>query len=357
MTNRTNLRRSISLGLLLGLTLLASCQIGSTAKIIATGLNQPRGIAFDAEGNLYVAEAGLIDLQADDRSTPIISHSSRVSRISPDGQRTTAVDGLPFTNYRAAGDVGASDVALLDGNLYVLTAEGYDDQLSRSVLRVLPQGRPTSVANIFHFVERSTTFDSTMGISTLGTNPHSMVAAPDGHALYVTDGAAGRVFQIRLDGTIRVLVELPNKPPVTGLTFGPDERIYFALFSALPLAVKNGAIWAVDLNGAAVVAISDRTLPIDVAFDRDGTMYVLEFTDRLDSDELYAAGGGRLLRLAEDGTLMVVLDRLNYPTAMTFGPAGDLYISVNGAFGEPGQGAILKAPCRMLGGSPAACSG
>lgn len=347
---------SIVVSLLIGLTLLAACKTSSTSQLLVSGLNQPRGLVFGADGDLYVAEAGLIDLQADDRSTPIISHSSRVSRISPDGQRTTVIGGLPFTNYRAAGDVGAADVAMLGGTLYVLTAEGYDDELSRSVLRVTHQGRSESVANIFRFVERTTIFDSAMGISTLATNPHSMVAAPDGRGLYVTDGATGRVFHIMLDGTIRVLVELPNKPPVTGLTFGPDGRIYFALFSALPLGTTNGAIWVTDMNGEAAVAIPELTLPIDVAFDAEGTMYVLEFTDRLVPEVLYAHDGGRLLRIAKDGAPSVVLDKLNYPTAMTFGPTGDLYISLNGAFGEPGQGAILQVPCRSLGMSKAACS-
>lgn len=357
LIKRTATCCSIMVSLLMGLALLAACKTGSTGDILVSGLNQPRGLAFDVAGNLYVAEAGMIDLQADDRSTPIISHSSRVSRISPDGQRETVIDGLPFTNYSVAGDVGATDVAMLDGSLYVLTAEGYDDELSRSVLRVTQHGRTESVANIFRFVERTTAFDSAMGISTLATNPHSMVATLDGRGLYVTDGATGRVFHILLDGTIRVLVELPNKPPVTGLSFGPDGRIYFALFSALPLGSTNGAIWVTDINGEAAVAIPELTLPIDVAFDREGTMYVLEFTDRLTPEELYAHDGGRLLRIADDGTPTVVRDKLNYPTAMTFGPAGDLYISLNGAFGEPGQGAIVKVPCRSLGMSKAACSG
>ncbi len=350
-------RCCISFILALGLTLLAACQSSSTSTIIATGLNQPRGLAFDQEGNLYVAEAGMIDLQADDRSTPIISQSSRVSRIGVDRKRTTVTARLPYTNYATAGDVGASDVATLDGMLYVLTGEGYDDHLSRSVLRVTADGQLETVANIFRFVERTTSFDSSMGITTLATNPHSMVPALDGRGLYVTDGASGRVFEILLDGTIRVLAELPNKPPVTGLTFGPDGRIYFALFSALPLGRSNGAIWATDLSGTATVVVPKLTLPVDVAFDRAGTMFVLEFTDQLNAQELYASSGGRLLRIAEDGSQTVVLEGLNYPTAMNFSPAGDLYISINGAFAEPQQGAILKVPCRSLGASKAACSG
>lgn len=337
------------MALLIGVALLSSCKGDPVTEVFATGLNQPRGMTFDDAGNLYVAEAGMLDAQADNRSSPITNHSSQVTRISPDGQLTRVMDGLPFTHYAAAGDVGATDVAMLSDAVYVLTGEGYDDRLSRAMLRVAPDGSPELVANVFQFVEKTTPLDSAMGITTLASNPYSMVLAPDGDALYVTDGASGRVFHVTRDGAIRVFVELPNTPPLTGVTLGPDERIYFTLFSALPLARSNGAVWAADLSGRLDVAVPELTMPIDVGFDGADVMYVLEFSAGLTPDQFYAAASGRLLRVAQDGTQTVVLDRLNYPTAMTFSPVGDLYIAVSGAFSAPGQGAILKVPCHVLG--------
>jgi hypothetical protein len=34
---------------------------------------------------------------------------------------------------------------------------------------------------------------------------------------------------------------------------------------------------------------------------------------------------------------------------MVFAPSGDLFVAVSGAFSTPGQGAILRVPCRALG--------
>jgi hypothetical protein len=68
----------------------------------------------------------------------------------------------------------------------------------------------------------------------------------------------------------------------------------------------------------------------------------------------YAAGNGRLLRAERNGSSTIVLDQLNYPTAMTFSHTGDLYIAVGGVFTAPGQGAILKVACLNLA-APAAC--
>jgi sugar lactone lactonase YvrE len=181
-----------------------------------------------------------------------------------------------------------------------------------------------------------------------------MVAAPDGSLLYVADGASGRVLRVALDGKISVFAELPGMPPLAGLEFGPDGRLYVADFSAGPHAPGSGAIWAADRSGKLTPAAAGLTMPIDVGFDATGALYVLEFSDGKRPAQPYAAGLGRLLRIERDGTRTVVLERLNYPTAMAFSRTGDLYIAVNGAFSAPGQGTILKLACGALG-APAAC--
>jgi len=49
---------------------------------------------------------------------------------------------------------------------------------------------------------------------------------------------------------------------------------------------------------------------------------------------------GRVVRINNDNTRDVIVDKLFFPTAMTFGPEGALYIS-NTGFGPP-TGSILK---------------
>ncbi len=334
------------LTLLVGLALLASCTPRVVTEPFLTGLNQPRGMVFDDSGDLFVAEAGA-------KFSDPTNHSGRVVRITPNHEVTTVVDGLPFTDLGEHGDVGAADLAMLKGGLYLLTGEGYD-LLSRSVLRVTFGGPPQPVASIRNFAAASLPRDL-LDTSLVAANPYAMVAAPDGSVLYVADGASGRVLRVALDGKISVFAELPNMPPLTGLAFGPDGRLYFANFSALPHAPGSGAIWAADRAGTLTPAATGLTMPIDLGFDRAGMLYVLEFSDGRHPAQPYAAGLGRLLRVERNGARTIVLDQLNYPTAMAFSRAGDLYIAVNGAFSAPRQGAILKIACRALG-VPAACS-
>jgi sugar lactone lactonase YvrE len=332
------------LALLIGTMLLAACAPRVIAQPFVTGLNQPRGMVFDNAGDLFVAEAGAAALGAS---------SGRVLRISSRGEQSVAADSLPFTHLPDHGDVGAADVAMIGGALYVLTGEGHA-ALSRSVLRVLPDQSVQPIASLLNFAAAGLPSDL-ISSGIVAANPYALAAAPDGSALYVADGASGRVLHVELDGTISAFAELPNMPPLTGLAFGPDGRLYFADFSALPHAPGSGAIWAADSAGKLTQAMAGLTMPIDIGFDSAGTMYVLEFSDGRRPAQPYAAGLGRLLRIERDGTRTIVLDQLNYPTAMAFSRAGDLYIAVNGAWSAPGQGAILKIDCRALG-SPATCS-
>jgi sugar lactone lactonase YvrE len=334
--------------LLTVLGLSSSCMARPAAEEFATGLNQPRGMAFDARGNLFVAEAGAPDPMYDGATQPEINHSGRVLRIDTSRRVTTVVDGLPYTRYTSSGDVGAADVAVLDEALYVLTGEGYDDELSRSVLRATPGGRPQPVASILNFAIDSTPLDQQQSAGGVPTNPFAMAAAPDGSAIYVTDGASGRVLRVTLDGHISLFAELPKMPPLTGLAFGPDKKLYVTMFSTLPHTPGSGQVWTVDADGKLAVAVRDLTMPIDIGFDATGTMYVLEFSDGRQPNHPYAASNGRLLRFERDGLRRVVLDQINYPTAMAFSQVDDLYIAVNGAFAGLGQGGILKIPCRSI---------
>jgi len=132
------------------------------------------------------------------------------------------------------------------------------------------------------------------------------------------------------------------------MAFGPDGRLYMAMFSLRPHLPGSGAVWSADSSGQLAIAVQGLTMPIDVGFAASGAMYVLEFGQSAQPDRLYPSESGRLLRISEDGAPVVVLDRLNYPTALAFSPTGDLYIAVGGAFTAPGEGAILRVSCHAI---------
>ena len=76
---------------------------------------------------------------------------------------------------------------------------------------------------------------------------------------------------------------------------------------------------------------------LGVAFDQDKRLYVLETFDVPGFPTPFT---GDILRLDHSGQVETVASGLVFPTAMTFGPDGNLYVS-NFGF-PPGSGQIVK---------------
>jgi hypothetical protein len=106
----------------------------SSPTVFATGLDNPRGLAFGEDGTLYVAEGGKGGTtttvgQCRQVQPPIGPYSgamtSRISAISRDGTRSTVVDGLPSSQTSLlAGSLvsGVADVTVVGDRLFALMA-------------------------------------------------------------------------------------------------------------------------------------------------------------------------------------------------------------------------------------------
>jgi hypothetical protein len=331
--------------------------LSANAHVFATGFNDPRGLHFGPDGALYVAEGGL----GGSRSTvgqctqvppPVGPYTggdtARISRVDEDGGRSTVIDGLLSTkaNPAVGGDIdGVADVAWIGGKLFALTAGGgcsHGNAGTVNGLLRINHGVAEQVANLSAFIMANPTAHEPAEDFEPDGTWYGMVRV--GNTLYATEPNHSEIDVVAPDGSVRRLVDMSAEPWV-----GPTALVYhrgslyvgnLSPFPAVPGAAK---IFKVDLDGTFSVFATGLTTVLGVAFDRRDRLYALESFTSFPFPAPPAAGSGKVVRLNGSGSWDEVVTGLNFPTAMTFGKDGYLYISNCGYHCGPGGGQIVRA--------------
>jgi hypothetical protein len=337
--------------------------LSANVTVFASGLNNPRGLAFDPDGNLYVAEGGTGGTASTvGQCTQVVppvgpytgGFTSRISKIDPNGVRTTVADNLPSSQTSPAlGTLvsGVSAVAFVGGQLYALEAgAGCSHGLAgtdNSILRVNADGTTTQVADLSQFLK-----------SHPAANPDPADFEPDGtwysmaakgNALYALEPNHQEMDRIQTaNGHISRVVDFSKTFVAPADWRGPTTitrdggSFYVGTLTPFPIVPGSAQVFKVNPGGHFTLFASGLTTVLGLAVDSRDGLYALESMTAPGFPGPSEIGTGKVVRIDPSGTQTVIATGLSFPTAMTLGPDGALYVSNFGFGAPPGVGQILR---------------
>jgi len=333
---------------------------GDGGPASAAQLNSPYGLAFDASGNLYIADLG----------------NGRVRRMTPGGIITTIAGGGTVPAGGVNDGSLATTVALLaprnvvldgSGNLYVSDFNGH------RVYELSPGGTLTTIAGTGvpgfsgdggpaplaqlaypaglavdgrgalyiadsqnHYVRKVV---NGLIASIVREATPTGVAFDAGGTLYITDPPAGTLIQVPVTGPAALFTLT-----CSDLAFSPDGSVYAidvnAVFRisfpgpgiAVTSTVAGGGSLAHGDGGPATAALLNH--PTGVAADASGNVYI---ADRDNNRVRRVAPDGTITTVAGTGVAggngdggMAVLAQLDSPASVSVDAAGNLYVADTG---------------------------
>lgn len=330
----------------------------SNVSVLASGLNNPRGLTFGPDGNLYVAEGGtggdLSTTPADCPQVPVPigpytgGFTARISRINPAGVRTTVVDHLPSSQTSPAlGNLmsGVADVAFIGHHLYALLGgAGCSHGLlgtTNAILRVHANGTTSQVADLSAFQKAHPVAQPELDDFEPDGTWYSMVAVRGD--LYAVEPNHGEI--VRVSPTTGVITRVVDVTETQGhivpTTIAYHGNFFFGNLGRFPISPETERVFKLTPSGQLHEWASGLTTVLGLTFDRHDRMYVLESMTAAGFPGPGEVGTGKIVRIDRSGARETIASGLSFPTAMTLGPDGALYVS-NLGFAGPGAGQILR---------------
>jgi hypothetical protein len=161
-------------------------------------------------------------------------------------------------------------------------------------------------------------------------DPFGLIAGPSG-GFYVVDGASNTLGFVTARGRISVLAFVPDPPHHKPIYDAAPTCAARTPDGAIIIGTESGSVWRWKHHHLSRLLLGGKVRQVIACVTDDhGNVYLLN----LDSSMVFGLIGkpstGSIVKVTTGLRTSYVARGLNYPTGMTWGPDGRLYVTVNG---------------------------
>ena len=345
----------------LGVASVASAQ---APTVMATGLDNPRGIAIGPDGSLFVVEAGrggtstlCLPNAGGAPGVRCYGTTGAVTRVVLPGVQSRVLTGLPsLAGPTGAGATGPHDIGFGFGQAFITVGSGGDPALLApfraaginlaSLLMVSFTGVITPIADFAAFEAANNPAGGPVD-----SNAYGLAILAD--RAVIADAGGNSLLQIDQNVQLSTLAVFDNRtvpgpggmgtvemePVPTSIAEGPDGSLYIGQLTGFPFPVGGARVYRVPAGGGTPTIVAEGfTNIIDIAIGPDGASYVLEH----DANSLLVPGNvGRLTKIGPFGLRTeLAAGLLVAPGKIAVGDDNAVYVTVNST--SAGTGELLR---------------